>query len=458
MSMDHGILKTKEQKIQEGRDEVHWIPKQSALRRWQTGNMSRPVIMFHRGGLECGGRNNVQRRPLVSNKSGQNISLSFGAARVWGEMLYHKCNRVTAMVVHTYPLMFGFHRFSLLASPRCEFSSYVFNENSAVVGYIPAKNHLWQLLTLSWIFTAPVKIVCLMGSYRMPETTICNLCGSNEAFLRHGYKRFLDLEDPFNICECQHCGLIYMSPRPSPAELIEMYANEPYFSKQNANRGASRIEFYTSRMRRLEKFNPQRGRLLGIGCLEGGYALEIAQNRGWDVLGIESSKILSSYARENLAINVETVDGWDLSKVPSDSFDAVYTHSFEHFSDPRSVLKQMFRALKPEGTLMIEAPNQIYSLKDKVRRVLMFALGRYRELVFRKPPPLHFHLYYFGSHTLRTMIESEGFKLRELRTYIPRHPVYLCNPKGKWVQELLYMVGGFFGSGPSIEVIATKSR
>jgi 2-polyprenyl-3-methyl-5-hydroxy-6-metoxy-1,4-benzoquinol methylase len=208
-------------------------------------------------------------------------------------------------------------------------------------------------------------------------------------------------------------------------------------------------------MRRLESAVPQKGRLLGIGCLEGGYALEIAQDLGWDVTGVESSNILASYARDHLSIDVQTVHSWDLSELPADSFDAVYTHSFEHFSDPRAMLGQCYRVLKPSGTIMIEVPNQFYCLKDKVRMLAMEILGDHCYRIFIKSTPMHFHLYYFGQKTISEMLLSEGFSIHKLRTYIPGHPVYLRNPRGKWLQESLYALGGLFGRGPSLEIVAS---
>ncbi|MGB8275984.1 MAG: class I SAM-dependent methyltransferase [Alphaproteobacteria bacterium] len=286
----------------------------------------------------------------------------------------------------------------------------------------------------------------------MPETVPCNLCGSSEATPRPDLTEFLELPAPLEIRQCRACGLHYMSPRPTPDELVELYAKEPYFSEANADRGASRLDFYGARMGRLERHSPGRGTLLGIGCLEGGYALEIAQSRRWNVTGVESSEILAGYARKHLKIDVRTVHGWDLSGFEAGHFDAAYTHSFEHFSDPRRMLREIRRVLKPNGKLMVEAPYQFYSLKDLVRRKLMRLLGDKKRLLFRKAPPFVFHLYYFEPDNLRALLKQEGFEVVEFHTYVPFHPVYARNPRGHLVQEGLYALGGLFGRGPSMEV------
>ncbi len=85
----------------------------------------------------------------------------------------------------------------------------------------------------------------------------------------------------------------------------------------------------------------------------------------------------------------------------------------------------------------------------------MEMLGDNRFRVFEKPVPQHFHLYYYSRETIGQMLHSEGFEVSSLKTYIPGHPVYLRNKKGKWVQESLYALGGLFGQGPSMEIMAT---
>ena len=68
-----------------------------------------------------------------------------------------------------------------------------------------------------------------------------------------------------------------------------------------------------------------------------------------------------------------------------------------------------------------------------------------------------FHMTFFDPRTLRRTLAAEGFEVLELRTYLPKHPVYLANPRGRWLQEALYRFGGRFERGPSIEVIARAS-
>ncbi|MBI2902470.1 MAG: class I SAM-dependent methyltransferase [Candidatus Methylomirabilis oxyfera] len=288
----------------------------------------------------------------------------------------------------------------------------------------------------------------------MPNTVPCNLCGSARGVPQSRKARFLNIPEPFGVCRCQACGLIYLNPRPTIPELAEMYATHPYFSADNATRGKPRRRFYASRMERLERWRPQRGTMLGIGCLEGGYALEVAQNRGWRVSAIEFSPILAAHAREQLGVEVEVVDAWDLSSIAGGRFDVIYSHSLEHFPDPRASLRQCRKLLPNQGLLMVEAPNTFRSIKSTLQRAIIYLAGSNAQQLFFGEVPAGFHLYYFSPRSVRAMLESEGFEILELRTYLPRHPVYHGNPRLGWLQELFYAVGGPFDRGPTIEVIA----
>jgi len=288
----------------------------------------------------------------------------------------------------------------------------------------------------------------------MPESVPCNLCGSAERLPKPKIARLLDIREPFGVCRCSRCGLVYLTPRPTVAEYATMYATHPYYSAANAMRGAPRRGFYALRMERLERWRPQRGTMLVIGCLEGGHALEVAQNRGWQVLGIEFSEILATYARERLGVQVEIAKAWDLSGLIGRSFNAIYTHSLEHLPDPRATLRQCHNLLTQDGLLMIEVPNAIRSLKQKLKGAMITLADSKVRRLFCGQVGEEFHPYFFEPGTIKALLRTEKFEMLDLRTYLPRHPVYLSNPRVRWLQELLYAVGGLVERGPSIEIIA----
>jgi SAM-dependent methyltransferase len=212
-------------------------------------------------------------------------------------------------------------------------------------------------------------------------------------------------------------------------------------------------------MAHLEQWRPERGTMLGIGCLEGGHALEVAQRRGWRVCAIEFSRIMAAYARDRLGVEVEVVEAWDLSRVTGRRFDVVYSHNFEHFLDPRTTLRHCRKLLADGGLLMLlDVPNTFHSLKNTIKKPIDDLMRAKARMPSHGRFPSEVHTYYFDPRTIRKLFSIENFEILELRTYVPRHPVYLLNPRFRWLQELIYAVGGLFDRGPSIEVIARPVR
>ncbi len=232
-----------------------------------------------------------------------------------------------------------------------------------------------------------------------------------------------------------------------------MYESNPYYALDNATRGESRQGFYDARFTRVEKLKGAVGKMLAIGCLEGGYALLRAQARGWQVKGMEFSDILAGYACRQLGLDVAVADSWDLGGLGDDKYDLIYSHSLEHVPDARYTIAQSRALLQPDGLLVLEVPNQFYSLKDKLKRIIT-ALSPGLKGLFHQEVKAEFHTFFFDPRSIRSLLGGEGYEILSFRTYLPNHPVYLYNPRWRWLQESIYAIGGLLERGPCIEVIA----
>ena len=290
----------------------------------------------------------------------------------------------------------------------------------------------------------------------MPESVSCPLCGRGTGAVRPRETRLLNLHGPHAIRRCEHCGFLFLSPRPTVAELSRLYETDPYYAKDNATRGASRRRFYHDRMDRLERRRPERGDLLGIGCLEGGYALEVARTRGWRVAAVEFSTILAEHARTELGIDVAVSEAWDLTPYRGRRFDAIVSQSLEHVPDPHATLAQCREVLAPDGLLMLEVPNQFHSLVDLLKLGVVRAAGDTAFAWFHRDIAFEFHTLYFTPATLRALLAEEGFEVLDLRTHLRAHPLYLGKGRRRWLQGPIHTVGGWLGRGPGIEVIAGR--
>ena len=121
-------------------------------------------------------------------------------------------------------------------------------------------------------------------------------------------------------------------------------------------------------------------------------------------IDIDSNPILVRESLKKLNINAE-ISNKDLFErgYKSESFDLVIAFSvFEHIKDPRDILKELFRILKPNGKLLVGMPrvdaamekmfafigfNDINSLHVTSHKDFLFSANKYFELIKIKHMP-----------------------------------------------------------------------
>jgi SAM-dependent methyltransferase len=107
---------------------------------------------------------------------------------------------------------------------------------------------------------------------------------------------------------------------------------------------------------RIEPFR-EMNRLLDVGC-SAAFFLKLAEVRGWDVTGVEVSDFGVRYSREVLGIDVRQGTLQDVN-FPDNSFDVIFnSHVIEHISEPRVLVREMWRILRPGGALVTVVPTQ----------------------------------------------------------------------------------------------------
>jgi SAM-dependent methyltransferase len=154
---------------------------------------------------------------------------------------------------------------------------------------------------------------------------------------------------------CADCGSFCLDPMPSDADLLRMYPAETYYAYRIATGQPLR-----ARLRRLlgvslgtrEPAFPAPGSVLDFGCGAGAFLLAM-KAAGWTCAGVEVNDTALEVARSN-GLRVEKT----LGAYSSSSFDYIRAnHSLEHVSNPREVLEDMYRILKPGGTLFLGVPT-----------------------------------------------------------------------------------------------------
>ncbi|MGH7867532.1 MAG: class I SAM-dependent methyltransferase [Candidatus Dormibacteraceae bacterium] len=165
----------------------------------------------------------------------------------------------------------------------------------------------------------------------------------------------------FQIAHCAACGFDVTSPQPDE-EHIGAYYPAGYYGNPGTRRFPAPIEvlqkaMYAQRVRMVERvWGNKHGRVLDVGCGRG-LLLQAFRRRGWEVRGTELSEPAARYALEVAHVPV------DIGRVeeigfPAEHFDAITIwHVLEHIHDPRVVLNEANRILKPGGVLLIGVPN-----------------------------------------------------------------------------------------------------
>ncbi len=229
----------------------------------------------------------------------------------------------------------------------------------------------------------------------------CEFCGcSNFAIFQ--------TKDTYNIIKCNNCGLICLDYDLSSEHLHNIYA-EQYFKNENGTwktRGYPNYftmedalrKTFRKRIKNILKIIPG-GNLLDIGCGPG-FFLDEAK-KYFNVKGVEISKFASSYAKNNLNINIINKP-FDLCDFKTDAFNVVTMwDAIEHLIHPKDDINEIYRILKPDGLIVIQT-GDIESLFRKLT-------GK-RWHLYNVPE----HLYFFSKNILLNLLIESKFAIKKV--------------------------------------------
>lgn len=271
----------------------------------------------------------------------------------------------------------------------------------------------------------------------------CALCDSSaaEVYLI-GEDRQYKNEGSFSYVKCSNCGLVYLNPRLTPGRLGEFYPIEEYYTYAPVSSqgyleeikdqmrmwvarnhmGYERVAYeertsgafermcrnllfrvafrlFRSKFRRILPYTEQ-GRVLDIGCGAGNYLL-FMKKLGWSAWGVEIEGSVCKRLRER-GVQMHHGELYE-ADYPDNFFDWVtMNHSLEHVPNPRAVLVEVRRILKPGGSVFIGVPN-IDSVQARVFGSYWYFLGA----------PIH--LSEFSAKTLGDMLKLAGLEIDDVR-------------------------------------------
>jgi glycosyltransferase involved in cell wall biosynthesis/2-polyprenyl-3-methyl-5-hydroxy-6-metoxy-1,4-benzoquinol methylase len=202
------------------------------------------------------------------------------------------------------------------------------------------------------------------------------------------------------IVKCLTCGLLYTNPQLPEDKICHMYSmavDEAYINNID-----SRIRTFDYNFNRIKRWLPDKGTLLDVGSYCGVF-LKVANEKGYDVRGLEPSGWAARFAREHF--NLEVING-TLSDIQSraDRYDIITAWDvLEHFTDPMGELRLIHEKLNPGGKFVFSTLN---------------IANRFPSLLGERWPWLmDMHLYYFNESLIGEMLRLADFKLLRVKKY-----------------------------------------
>jgi glycosyltransferase involved in cell wall biosynthesis/2-polyprenyl-3-methyl-5-hydroxy-6-metoxy-1,4-benzoquinol methylase len=223
---------------------------------------------------------------------------------------------------------------------------------------------------------------------------VCHVCRSPRIY-------YLFSACGHRVVRCEDCGLVFLNPQPSDAELATIY-HAHYFlgSESEASREiVSQIKqatakLYLSKIRCYQGL--KNGRLLEIGCGDGDFLVS-AECEGWHVTGVEYSSAASDRARSRLKNGEVRCGELADANLTAEQFDlCVISDVIEHVRSPRDFLREIHRVLKPGGTLFVATP----SIDSWSARIM-----QQKWMEFKAE-----HLTYFDRQNLQTVLFESDFR------------------------------------------------
>jgi 2-polyprenyl-3-methyl-5-hydroxy-6-metoxy-1,4-benzoquinol methylase len=230
--------------------------------------------------------------------------------------------------------------------------------------------------------------------------------------------------EAFQVARCRHCGQTVTMPVPAD---IGRYYPAGYYGDKQGRRFPVVMEWLQEKLyawrsgQALRRLKQKKAKVLDVGCGRG-LLLRAFQRNGCDVTGTEFSDGACRFAREVLKLPVR-VGLLPEFNFPDNSFDIVVMwHVLEHVSDPRPMVTEVARILRPGGIFLVAVPN-FGSPEAQLTRAGWFHLDCPR------------HLSHHTQESLSQMLHAAGLSPTWVSSLAPEYDNF------SFVQSLLNWLG-----------------
>lgn len=260
-----------------------------------------------------------------------------------------------------------------------------------------------------------------------------------------------------SIVRCVNCSHQYPNPMPFPKDdhLDELYVNaEEYFRGHDVE---TKKQAGLELMKNFEKRLGRRGKFLDVGCGVGEY-LWAAKESGWEYEGVDPSSEFIELGKKHLGVEGR-ICILEEAEFEDEEFDAVAMSSvIEHIYNPRELLDEIWRVLKPGGIFWFDAPNED-GLYMKMGNLYMKMQGK--DWVITMAPTFPpYHVQGFNPKSLKYLLNQTNFDLDRLIMFggvweftgeksLRKNVEFMVARSITWV-------GNIFNQGPYMNIWAKK--
>ena len=213
----------------------------------------------------------------------------------------------------------------------------------------------------------------------------------------------------FTLYSCEACRCLFLYPMPDSREIERFYPADYWWNARRSG-GLKKLESVYRKLALhdhiafITKAAGVRGvDVLDVGC-GSGTLLGLLKQRGFRVNGLDFSPEAAAIAKAENGVDV-AVGSLEEAHFPAESFDVVTLfHVMEHVTNPRRVLAEVSRLLKPNGVAILQVPN-IESWQFKIFGARWYGLDIPR------------HVIDYSRNSMLKLLADSGFVVTRVRHF-----------------------------------------